>query len=357
MRNIIIAIIALFIVGCGTESNIDSSTDKIKKSKLYTSVQIQDITLLGTNSGVEEHEVNLRKTSFNSPVFKAKDEHNEDTVAVYTMFLKNNSELLVGGNFGYINNQAHNSIAMLNKDGSLSEKFTANLNGEVYSINSQKNGEYFIGGYFTSYNESSVNGLVKIDSKGKLLSIFDAKNEAYKLAVVKDILIYDKYILLSGLFINFNDEKSGLIVLNTDTMTVNNKLTESFNIAGHMYKSYVTKKENIIVVGEFDESNSFKTNNLAMFDKKGNLIDFDRELPEIEGRIFDVIMDNDNIYLTGDFVAKNKSHIYENLIILSKDGKMNTINEISKNGSIYSIQIDKSTLFLSTDSGLITKNI
>lgn len=94
---------------------------------------------------------------------------------VYAIAEQNDGKVLIGGNFGYINDIAKNSIARLNADGSLDESFGNTLsgaNGEIYDIKIQRDGKILIGGYFSNINGFDINAVARLNSDGSIDDTF-----------------------------------------------------------------------------------------------------------------------------------------------------------------------------------------
>ncbi len=126
---------------------------------------------------------------------------------VNSIAVDTNGKILIGGNFGYVNDGDRNSIARLNADGSLDTGFQNGMDGvinaygysgEVTSIVLQPDGKVIIGGGFVSVNGVARNGIARLNTDGSLDTNF--QDDGLEKFVNSMILQADGKILIGGWF-------------------------------------------------------------------------------------------------------------------------------------------------------------
>ncbi|MCB0768305.1 MAG: thrombospondin type 3 repeat-containing protein, partial [Flavobacteriales bacterium] len=123
----------------------------------YDGVSRRNIARLNSNGSLD--------TSFNPS--------SDVSVWVYSIALRSDGKILVGGEFTTYDGASRNNITCVNADGGLDTSFdpgTGTSGGfiTVRSIAIQPNGKVLIGGGFTTYNGVSRNGFARLDDDGSL---------------------------------------------------------------------------------------------------------------------------------------------------------------------------------------------
>jgi uncharacterized repeat protein (TIGR01451 family)/uncharacterized delta-60 repeat protein len=142
----------------------------------------------------------------------------DDTV--YSIAVKPNNELIIGGAFQNYNLYSRGGIALLNTDGSVDTSFTPGSgadNGIIYSVLLQPDGNILIGGQFRSFNSSRRLSLARLFPSGWVdTSFMDTAynqyagliNKLYNVNVDPEHIIYsmalqsDGNIVIGGSFTN-----------------------------------------------------------------------------------------------------------------------------------------------------------
>jgi len=285
---------------------------------------------------------------------------NSDTAhrEVYALTYQKDGKLLIGGKFNYVNGNLRNSIVRLNADGTVDKDFLDSnngLNGEVYDIKVTNNNDIYIGGYFTAYNSiENVNGLVKINNDGNSLDTIKSLSSNYKLAVVNDIEFMDGLIILGGLFVDHADKESGIIVLNALDNTINKLMTDRLQVTGQVFDTCIANNS-IYVGGKFKENiNNSQKANIAIFQKNGDISKDNDTLPNINGYVYDIQINDATTYIAGDFMYKVKAENHDNLLVIKSDNKI-AETQLGLKEKIYSISFFDNAIYLLSDSGLIKK--
>ena len=93
---------------------------------------------------------------------------------VFTTAIQPDGKVLVGGSFYFINGQpGYGGLVRVNTDGSLDTSFHApRFSGNVFSVLALSNGDVLVGGDFDFVDTKHRNCLVKLDSQGGLIKSF-----------------------------------------------------------------------------------------------------------------------------------------------------------------------------------------
>jgi uncharacterized delta-60 repeat protein len=94
---------------------------------------------------------------------------------VYSVALKSDGKVLVGGSFTAYQGTTRNRIARLNADGSLDTSFNVGtgFNSSVSALALQSNGEVLVGGAFTKYQSTTRNYIARLNADGSLDTSFN----------------------------------------------------------------------------------------------------------------------------------------------------------------------------------------
>ncbi len=334
-----------------------------KQSAAYTVVKNADNQLIvGSKDGLNLYgNTKVRAdSSFKIPDISSRKSHlrsesNVSHTEVYALAYQKDGKLLVGGIFGFVNGKVRDSIARLKKDGTLDESFlntSSGVNGEINDIKVTSNGDIFLGGYFTLFDDVSVPGLVKLNNQGKIIGTSDSLAQRFKLSIVNDIEFIGDEIILGGFFVDENDNESGLIVLNTKDLSINEFKTENFQVKGQVFNTYV-HNDNLYIVGHFTKEvfGEIKEN-IVVLSHDGILSEKNNILPNISGYIYDICIHNEETYLVGNFGLNDL--LNQNIFIFNEEGKM-VSKAYSSEEIIYSILIDGNQIYFTTSTGLVEK--
>jgi hypothetical protein len=92
--------------------------------------------------------------------------------SVLCLALQSNGEVVIGGNFGAVNNVSANSVARLATNGSVDMNFASGANagvsGSVMCVQSQPDGKTIIGGLFNFFNGTNINNIARLNGDGSL---------------------------------------------------------------------------------------------------------------------------------------------------------------------------------------------
>jgi uncharacterized repeat protein (TIGR01451 family)/uncharacterized delta-60 repeat protein len=93
---------------------------------------------------------------------------------VYTLALRPDGKIWIGGEFNFVNSVPRKRFARLNANGSLDQSFDpgGGANDTVYSIAVQTNGNAYVGGVFTSFNGTHRMGFTRLYDDGTVDTTF-----------------------------------------------------------------------------------------------------------------------------------------------------------------------------------------
>jgi len=149
--------------------------------------------------------------------------------SIYALWVQDNGQVIVAGNFTSFNRYTRNRIARLNPDGSVDVSFDAGLgpDGVVYAVVVQPDGKILIGGEFNTVCGAPRSKVARLNSDGTLDLTFDPDGGADR-AVRSITLLDDGRIIITGDFTRFNGNSyNGIVRLNPD-----GSLDDTFYIAG-----------------------------------------------------------------------------------------------------------------------------
>jgi uncharacterized repeat protein (TIGR01451 family)/uncharacterized delta-60 repeat protein len=153
-----------------------------------------------------------------------------------------NGNVILGGEFGYVNGSINNYVARLLPGGALDPSFNPEIgpDGIVYSIAIEPNNEILIGGAFQNYNLVSRSGVALIANNGALDTAFVPGSGAD--GVVYSVVLQptNGNVLVGGQFRNFNTSRRlGVARLLTNGWVDTSFMDTSYNqYAGLINKAY-----------------------------------------------------------------------------------------------------------------------
>lgn len=140
------------------------------------------------------------------------------TIAQQRVGGREDSRLLIGGDFHFVNNVVRDRLARLNADGTLDRSFEpgSGPNGSIRSMVVNTEGRIIVGGVFTQFNGTNRNHIARINIDGQIDPTFNpgsgTDNPVYSLA-----LQADGKVIAGGDFASFNGiPRSGVVRLTTN---------------------------------------------------------------------------------------------------------------------------------------------
>jgi uncharacterized delta-60 repeat protein len=282
---------------------------------------------------------------------------------VLALALQTNRQILVGGNFTYVNGTPDNGIARLNADGSLdSAGFLNNglysgANGAVQAIVCQTDNRILIGGAFNSVDGIARNHIARLMTDGSLDTSFNpgpgADGPVYALAEtfvngVREIYVGGAFSTISGgtspNFARLTGQNIGGInsgALDASFATGSGPNATVFAVAVYPTNSPFAGK--VLIGGAFTNVNNFALNHIARLNGDGSVdTNFDLNLGANDTVRAIVIQIDGRILIGGDFTKVN-GVILNHIARLNADGTLDanfTANVgVGANGAVQAIAV------------------
>jgi uncharacterized delta-60 repeat protein len=280
---------------------------------------------------------------------------------VLALALQTNRQILVGGNFTYVNGTPENYIARLNADGSLDSAGFLNgysgANGAVQAIVCQTDNRVIIGGAFISVDGIARNHIARLMTDGSLDTSFNpgpgADGPVYALAEtfvngVREIYVGGSFSTISGgtspNFARLTGQNIGGInsgALDASFATGSGPNATVFALAVYPTNSPFAGK--VLIGGAFTNVNNFALNHIARLNGDGSVdTNFDLNLGANDTVRAIVIQIDGRILIGGDFTKVN-GVILNHIARLNADGTLDatfTSNVVAGvNGTVQAITV------------------
>ncbi len=304
------------------------------------------------------HEV-FKKTD-GKALYKTGDDNTTEVEKskIYSM-LRVDDGIIIGGSFASVNGVEKHNIVKLNLDGTINNDFNANVGGSVYKIVKNQD-KLYISGIIGRYNDKEAYSIVQTDLNGKMNENFLPLKE-YLFSKINDMVQLDnEHIMLGGTFVkdasesDQNQTQEEMLKLTTTVLVIDNKgeideeLSSKFSDIKNEVFSLDVDDEKIYIAGDFQfENEGQEYNNLVAYDLLGN---FDKEfqIEKLHGMIFDIEVLDDKVVFGGDFLIDSDDST-RSFYVVDKFGKTIKIDNLSTDADIYSIDIYNGNIILSGD--------
>lgn len=304
------------------------------------------------------HEV-FKKTD-GKALYKTGDDNTTEVEKskIYSM-LRVDDDIIIGGSFASVNGVEKHNIVKLNVDGTINNDFNANVGGSVYKIVKNQD-KLYISGIIGRYNDKEAYSIVQTDLNGKMNENFLPLKE-YLFSKINDMVQLDnEHIMLGGTFVkdasesDQNQTQEEMLKLTTTVLVIDNKgeideeLSSKFSDIKNEVFSLDVDDEKIYIAGDFQfENEGQEYNNLVAYDLLGN---FDKEfqIEKLHGMIFDIEVLDDKVVFGGDFLIDSDDST-RSFYVVDKFGKTIKIDNLSTDADIYSIDIYNGNIILSGD--------
>jgi uncharacterized delta-60 repeat protein len=259
---------------------------------------------------------------------------------VLALALQTNRQILVGGNFTFVNGTPDNGIARLNADGSLDSAGFLNgysgANGAVQAIVCQTDGRVVIGGAFNSVDDIARNHIARLMTDGSLDTSFNpgpgADGPVYALAEtfvngVREIYVGGSFTSISGgpspNFARLTGQNIGGInggALDASFNTGSGPNATVFALAVYPTNSLFAGK--VLIGGAFTNVNGFALNHIARLNVDGSVdTNFDLNMGASDAVRAIAIQIDGRILIGGDFTNVN-GVILNHIARLNPDGTL-----------------------------------
>lgn len=263
---------------------------------------------------------------------------------VFSLVVKGDDTILVGGNFQQIAGQNQAFLAKFNRSGLFDASFTPNLDEPVHDLHLKKDGKVLVAGAFTQYDGNSLVGMVQLNPNGQLDGYFASQSQEplidpfYKISTVA--VQADDKILIGGGF----NQVLGIDRSNLARLYPNGQLDKTLNpvvfIGDYVNAIAYDATGSSYIGGQFEIINTEPHENIAKLTPDG-FVDSSFNT-NINGEVNTIVVSNvfRRLLIGGDFsfadgLAANNimmttlSGIRDNSFNAFTDGEVNVILELA----------------------------
>lgn len=180
---------------------------------------------------------------------------------VYSVAMRNDGKIMIGGNFSTFNGVANARVARLNANGNLDTTFNpgANIDGAVQTLALQADNKVIIAGGFTKYGTTLSNKIMRLNEDGTLDTTFNVGSGTNN-SINKLVLDQNNNVLIGGVFTNYNGSGKNRIarILNvvTSLSTTEFKGKAETGVYPNPFTSeiHINTKEKVTQVSVYDIS-------------------------------------------------------------------------------------------------------
>jgi uncharacterized delta-60 repeat protein len=185
------------------------------------------------------------------------------TFSPFDVAEQTDGKLVCAGQFEFYSGVSLNNICRLNSDGTLDTNYSvgSGFDGPVYRLGIQSDNKIICGGYFSGYNGTSVYNICRLNTDGTLDSTF-ASWSGFDDFVFDLQVLNDDSIIVVGSFNYYNSfyYAPNIIKLHSDG-NVDISFVQGTGFNGPALTVYVDSDENVFVAGNFNQYNTYGTNN------------------------------------------------------------------------------------------------
>lgn len=184
---------------------------------------------------------------------------------------QSDGKIIIGGEFGEVNDVPCWDIARLNRDGSLDTTFGGAVSGTIYSLALQGDGKIIVGGSFWQTNDIAPKNLERLNPDGSLDDSFLVDSNQFPMAVEAVALQSDGKILVARY--PYGAAIQPVVRLNSDGTMDNSFHNVALVPAGYppVASLAVQSDGNIFIGGSFTNVDGFSCNNLARLHSDGTI--------------------------------------------------------------------------------------
>jgi uncharacterized delta-60 repeat protein len=248
---------------------------------------------------------------------------------VYSLSLQNDSKVVVGGSFRFLNGISRNRLVRLNTDGSIDTTFSTGtgFDGEVFSTSIDSDGKIVVGGLFSSYNGTTRIGIVRLNTDGNVDTAFDI-GTGFDDIVFTVSSQSDGKILVGGAFTTYQGIGRNYIVrLNTD-----GSYDTTFDIGAgfdNTVRTTLTQSDGKIVVGgAFNTYQGVSSNRIVRLNTDGSVDTTFNVGTGFNGTVRTVSSQSDGKILVGGIFTSYNGVTSNRFIRLNTDGSIDTTFDV-----------------------------
>lgn len=262
--------------------------------------------------------------------------------SVRTTAIQTDGKIIIGGEFTDFNGTPINRIARLNLDGSIDMSFNPGTgpNSSVETSAIQSDGKITIGGNFTFFNDTGRNHVARLNADGSYDMSFNPGTGANSL-VGTTAIQSDGKIIIGGLFTVFNGTPINRIARLNPDGSIDVSFNPGTGANGWVQTAAIQPDEKIIIGGEFTDFNGSVRNRIARLNADGSLdLSFDPGTGANNRVRTAVIQSDGKIIIGGDFTYVN-GNSRNRIARLNADGSLDmSFNpDYGANNTVFSTAI------------------
>lgn len=291
-------------------------------------------------NGVFEYKIIcLNSDGTKDTFFNAGTGFNSD---VYSIFIKSDQRILVGGNFINYQGNLERRMICLNYDGTKDTSFNlgTGFDGDVYTMVEQPDGKLIVGGNFNLYNGTTEKRIVRLESDGTKDTSFNI-GTGFSSSVLSIALQPDGKMAVGGTFVSYKGVTENRIVyLNSD----GTRIPSFFNGDGFNPSVYATAYQpdgKILVGGEFSIYKGITENSLIRLNPDGTKDTSFNTGTGFNSQVNAIALQSDGKILVGGWLTSYNGITENRLIRLNPNGTKDTTFDIGTgfNWPVYSIVV------------------
>ena len=267
---------------------------------------------------------------------------------IYASYVQPDNKIIVGGSFTSFKGIGCGRLIRLNADGSYDASFNTSIaaaTGTIYGIALQPDGKIIIVGSFTRYNNVTVNRIARLLSSGDLDPSFTTGSGSL-LNITNASVLADGKVLLTGNFTSFNGVSASKIVrLNSD-----GRVDADFNCGtgfdDDVSAMTVQSDGKIILGGKFTNYNGVVANRIVRINYDGSIdTSFLSGIGFSNGAVLKIKTNSlGSIMVGGSFTGNYNGGDVNRVCLLNSDGVLNTDIDFGSgpaSASVFALENDR----------------
>ena len=229
--------------------------------------------------------------------------------SVYSIVVRSDNKIYVGGSFSFYNSQASPSIIRLTSAGFTDTLFNIGLgfNGPVYSISIQSDDSLIVGGAFNGYNGAfTQNNIIHLLDDGTYESSNFVSGTGFNNSVYFIKLLSNSNLLIVGAFTNYNGTSVSYSVELYANGTIASVFTGGFNALTRVAK--VDLSNNFLFGGDFTSYSGNSNGYITRTDSNGSYLSDYPVITGFNNSVYDIYSESYNQFLVaGSFTSYDSS--------------------------------------------------
>ncbi len=264
-----------------------------------------------------------------------------------------NDKIYIGGDFSYVGPYAGKAV-VVDLDTGVLINAGLDITGSVYAAISDGKGGLYIGGDFTAINGYNINTLAHINSDYTLDTnfSFDISGVALALYFYNNTDLY-----VGGDFVSINGSTaSNLILIDANKNLLNSDVYP--DISGSVF-SLLGVAEDLYIGGGFNSVNTVPTKGIAKMSLNTKVFDENFSINPTDGAVYALIQDGPFIYFAGDFEKVGELSISKLGRFMIEDAKFDSEFSIDTNdiNAIKSVVMNEQDIYLGGDFSIKNDSI